>query len=170
MASKEDWETDIIGYSEYNFYTNAKDNQGHSTAVHTKYPDYLLSAVSRIVQSGKIPQYKTRGDVFRDSLVHRLYWINKHEDNIPGLSELVQVAISKEMAINRARVANELNDWVKEVKNTCETLYSLADYSELKEAIEEQKERAESVRDPYRKRVLEILDEYERKLPKGESA
>jgi hypothetical protein len=175
MASREDWGTETIGYSEYNFYTNAVDKKGHGTVAHTKYPDYMLAVVSEIVQSKEIPQYRTQGDVMRDALFHRLVWLDKNKGNvrnIPNLSRLVQIMISKEIALNRAREAKELNDLVKQVKETCEMLYNFADYSELKETIEEQRERLKEaeIRDPYRKRIVEILDEYERKLPKGESA
>jgi len=156
------WETEDPGYSEDRFYTFAKDNQGHSTQINTRFADYIVAAIAEIVQSKEIPEYATAQDFIRDSVYHRIHWTSKNRYR--KLSRLLPVMASIQESERQIEEVKKLNDMVEKIKKGCEALYSVPDFEALKEFIDRQKEHVEEIREPYRGKALKILNEYEQKV------
>ncbi|MCL6558027.1 MAG: hypothetical protein K6U74_04345 [Firmicutes bacterium] len=159
------WETEPAGYSPNEFYTQSKDKQGHSTLYHVRIPDHVAAELSKIVSSGKIPRYSTPHDIIRDAIVHRLKYL---ADNFPELerrlSAAVQISISVENAEYRMREAKDLKDIEERTQSCCEELFEIGDYTSLEAFIKEQEENVSSLREPYRTRILRILNKYKERL------
>jgi len=156
------WETEDAGYSEENFYTHAKDKQGHSVQINTKFPDYIVAAISELVQSKEIPEYATAQDFVRDSVHHRLHWCAKNRSR--RISRLLPVMISIQESENQIKEVESLNDMVEKIRESCEKLYNFQDYEKLRGYIDRQKDNIEGIRDPYWGKAAKILEEYEKRL------
>jgi len=78
-------------YSPDEFYTKATNKHDHSSAPYSVRVDPSMSAqISALIQSGKIPHYRTPSDFFRDAITHRLhYLVNRMDLGTPELMELL---------------------------------------------------------------------------------
>jgi hypothetical protein len=156
------WETEVPGYSVDKFYTHAKDSQGHSVQINTKFPDYVAAAIAELVQSKEIPEYATAQDFIRDSVFHRLYWCSKHRSR--KISRLLPIMISIQESENQIKEVEKLNEMVEKIRKGCEALYSIQDLATLRDFIDRQRDNIEGIREPYWGKASRILDEYEQRL------
>lgn len=74
------WGTADSGYDMDEFYCSTRSPDGQSFSMSVTIPAAMASQIGRIVQSGEFP-YKTREDLIRDALHHRLH----HLDGIGDL-------------------------------------------------------------------------------------
>jgi superfamily I DNA and RNA helicase len=87
------WGTESTkGYRRDAFYTQASDRQGHSAKYQVKVPTNIAGELAAIIQSGKIPEYRTPQDIFRDALIHQLHYLERIVDD-PEFSRRISMAI-----------------------------------------------------------------------------
>lgn len=85
------WKTSDDTYSVEKFYTRATDARGHADRVSIKVPPEMLAECERLIHSGRIPEYQTPQDIFRDAVVHRLRWLADNRSiEISPLGRLLQ--------------------------------------------------------------------------------
>jgi len=68
-----------IGMPDDQFVFRASDAHHHHTTVRFALPVDMASAIAGLVDRGHYP-YRTREDVIRDSLYHRLEWLNANKN------------------------------------------------------------------------------------------
>ena len=159
------WSTEDNAYSLDAFYTRSKDFQGHSTVYHVRMPDYVAGEIAAIIESKKIPEYRTAADLIRDAIIHRLHYLG---ERVESLSEGMAKTISRVTIENQTtQYQNELKAYSElcvQVRDACREALAASDYDQLYSYIQQQRDLAEAIREPFRSRVLEVLDEYERRL------
>lgn len=169
MPGMDLWATEDAAYSIDGYYTRSKDQQGHSTVYHVRMPDFVAGRIAAIIESKTVPDYKTAADFIRDAIVHRLHYLS--EQVITGkLSDELQ------RAINRVALENHTLAYLEEIKaynelsitirDTCREALSIGDYDQLYNYIQTQRDLAEGLREPFKGRVVAVLDEYIDRLSK----
>lgn len=66
------WKT-ADNYDPEAFYTEARDKNGGGEIVNARIPPQIHGSLAALVQSGKIPQYRTQSDFIRNAMVHQLH-------------------------------------------------------------------------------------------------
>lgn len=167
MSTLEDlWKTDQASYDEAEFYTRSKDKQGHGVIYHVRIPDDLAGVLNYIVQSGKIPEYRTVQDIFRDAIVHRIHWISENEKRLREIDALKTIQVRIALENNTTRYLQELQAYtelVDKVRDCCEAALRVNDYKYLEKYLNEQKDlvEVENIRDPFRAKIMNIIQEYQ---------
>lgn len=64
-------------YDPNKYYTEASDKNGRGDPVNTRIPPQIAGSIAALVQSGRIPEYRTQSDFVRDAVVHRLHTIGE---------------------------------------------------------------------------------------------
>jgi hypothetical protein len=68
----------VPAYDVNEFYTHATDKKGHHATVQAALLPECHVLLTEIIQSGKVPAWKTIGDVIRDSVRHRVEYVKEH--------------------------------------------------------------------------------------------
>jgi len=73
------WETtDPRQYDRDRYYTRSTTKGDHDgSTVRMNFPKHVVTQMQVIVQSRRIPQYRTQEDLIRDSVYHNLYYRNQ---------------------------------------------------------------------------------------------
>lgn len=82
--------------SDDEFVFHATDKRGHHTTMRFALPVDMAQTISQIVEKGYFP-YRTKEDVIRDALYHRLRWLEENKSiqlggmlqRIRGISEIL---------------------------------------------------------------------------------
>lgn len=82
-------------YSVSSFYTRSRDSTRNHASYRVNIPEQVSGEIAALVASGKVPEYRTSGDVIRDALVHRLKWL---DENLPDMN--LEDAIKWEVSMN----------------------------------------------------------------------
>lgn len=69
------------------FIFHSTDEKGHSATVRVNIPNDMAQMINQIVQKGYF-EYRTREDIIRDALYHRLAWLDANHDL--GLGEHIR--------------------------------------------------------------------------------
>jgi hypothetical protein len=76
VTKGERWQLEDPGYSVDKFYTQATDARGHSSDLHVRIPPDWARRLDVVFESRAFP-YKTRSDIVRDALFHRLHHLSE---------------------------------------------------------------------------------------------
>lgn len=68
-------------YDPDKFYTEASDKTGRGEPSTVRLPAQVGGSIAALVQSAKIPEYRTQSDFIRDAVVHRLQSIGEKIDS-----------------------------------------------------------------------------------------
>lgn len=83
------------GYSPDKFYTASRNTKGFTSTLRMNVPPEVVAWIGQIVQSGAIPEIRTREDFFRDALIHELHRTQEFIDN--GVLSAEQIALREQM-------------------------------------------------------------------------
>ena len=75
------WKLTDSSYDPDKFYTEASDKSGRGDPVNARIPPQIAGTIAALVQSAKIPEYRTQSDFIRDAVVHRLHDIGVRVDS-----------------------------------------------------------------------------------------
>ena len=67
------WKLTDSSYDPDKFYTEASDKSGRGDPVTARLPSQASGSIAALVQSAKIPEYRTQSDFIRDAVIHRLH-------------------------------------------------------------------------------------------------
>lgn len=167
VTSIDIWRTEKAGYSVEEFYTRSKDNKGHSTVYHIRLPDDVAGELPAIIQSGKIPAYRTTADIWRDALIHRLHWLSENFEALPNIESVRNTITRIAVENNTLRYTEEItsyNRMLQQIQTSCDLALEARDLERLSSYLTEQRELVEEMREPFRSRAMELLKGYEEKL------
>ena len=157
------WAVDDGAYSVDNFYTKSKDMQGHSTVYHVRLPDYVAGEIGSMIESRRIPDYRTAADLIRDAITHRLHYLSQRA-TLPALEGLVnRIAIENKTAQYQEEL-DAFRELTNEIRDTCQKGFMEGDHDHLYDYIDQQGQLVESLREPFRSRIITVLNEYSQRL------
>lgn len=157
----ESWETDDGAYSRAKFYCHSTDKRGHSEFIRGPLPPTILAKMSELVQDRNFPDYTSVQAIMRDAIYHRLHEIA----DIKGDEALRRIVAMEMKMADRARSAYLLRRQ-QEMVDQIEMLLGLALQAQDELALIEEISKAEAdmadLIEPYRSRVIDIIDKYRR--------
>lgn len=157
------WAVDDGAYSIDNFYTKSKDMQGHSTVYHVRLPDYVAGEIGSMIESRKIPDYRTAADLIRDAIVHRLHYLSERTTSTALDGVVNRIAIENKTAQYQEEL-DAFRELTNEIRDTCQKAFIENDHEHLYDYIDQQAQLVEALREPFRSRIISILNEYAQRL------
>jgi hypothetical protein len=109
------WALDNNDYSPDKFYTKSTDGRGNSELLNVKVSPFVFGIIAELVESPDFPDYKTKADVVRDALVHRLYHVRKMAKDPRVMASLQHRA---NMMMREAHVERIKNEMIQEERFT----------------------------------------------------
>lgn len=102
------WSTESSDYSPDRFYVVSAENSGQRVSRNIWLPATTDAQIVRLIQEGKIRDYRSRDDIIRDALVHRLFYVNQMlQDGMLGSAVTGQMRQSKVDAVMRNQQQDE---------------------------------------------------------------
>lgn len=102
-------------YDPFKFYTRSRDSKGEHFSVRFNEPGDLAYQISEIVQSRRIPEYKTHQDFHRDADYHRACFL-RDEFKIHSLEKplyVYRLLAEEEQRQTQVRASRELVDLLR---------------------------------------------------------
>jgi hypothetical protein len=99
------WALDNNDYSADKFYTKSTDGRGNSELLNVKVSPFVYGILAELVEASDFPDYRTKADVIRDSLVHRLHHLRamvKDEKRMEGLRHRTEM-LAREAYVERLK-------------------------------------------------------------------
>lgn len=78
------------------FYTEGRDKQGGGENIQARIPPQVHGSIAALIQSGKIPQYRTMSDFVRNAVVHQLHKDLERTDSPDQLRKLQLVLLTNQ--------------------------------------------------------------------------
>lgn len=167
------WETDgdHDDYNPSHFYTHSQDKKGHSVTIYTSITKPLAAELANLAQSGMVPAYRSRQDIIRDAIYHRVKQIAIMINN-SELEITVDMAMlmSDEMRIvDEAQQAEQL---IQALRLNAQAIYAKDgnEIGRLRRYLAQRREMADSIPEPYRDDYLSAITDYERRIDKKKSS
>lgn len=154
---------DPRAYDEHEFYVRSTDSHGHSENQQVRVPPDVSSEVAALIQSGRIPNYKTAQAFYRDAAVHRLYYLAHRLDD-RDLQRAVAIQINLARVENKRAEIKSMDRTVDEYKALFDEAKSADDWDMMSRAIDEADDIIEYMRDPYRKTLRVLVRDARRSL------
>jgi hypothetical protein len=155
---------DDTTYSLEDFYTKSVDSRGHREMTRVAFPPNVLSTLSTIVQSGKIPAYRTVQDVIRDAVLHRIWWLEKYAlKESYGIIDYASLKMMKlqQFIENSLKEGQRMEAIVTNAEKALEYHKSLRDKEEMIKVLSELRNQIDNVREPFKDRLKNIIERYE---------
>ena len=156
VPAPRDWGTDD-GYSPTQRLTRATDGRGNSSDMRVKVSPDVAGELAALVQSGRVPEYRTMADVVRDAIYHRLHFINSNgefaADTVHRVNMTLHAARTESLA-NEVREREELTDaTIRHI----ESILNGGNDSDLFRALSSAEDLAELLPEPNRGRLEEAI-------------
>ena len=97
------------------FYTEGRDKQGGGENIQSRVPPQVHGTVAALIQSGKIPQYRTMSDFVRNAIVHQLHKDLDRLDS-PDQQRRLQLVILMNNEIAAQRETDNYNDLISMIE------------------------------------------------------
>lgn len=108
FAQPDGWSTESSDYSPDRFYVVSAENSGQRVSRNIWLPATTDAQIVRLIQEGKIRDYRSRDDIIRDALVHRLFYVNQLlKDGVLGSAMTGQMRQAKIDAVMRNNEQDE---------------------------------------------------------------
>jgi hypothetical protein len=99
------WALETAEYSSDRFYTRATDGRGNSELLNFKTSPFVMGILSELVENPEFPDYRTKADVLRDALAHRLRYLQQMEKDPTRMAKLREktAMLQEEMRVERLK-------------------------------------------------------------------
>lgn len=157
--ARSSWETEAEAawYSPQKFYTNTEDKHGHSSLLRVWVPKNLAGQIGRIVESGVIPELRSRADFYRDAMLHRAHniatWL---DDGVLDKEVRLSMLLSEEEAIQQAK--KDAENLTAATQANLEDAWERRDYDWMREHIVDRRDKAGAIQEAYREDFTDMLD------------
>ncbi len=162
------WDTadDDPGYDPHHFYTHSQDKKGHSFHARVNLPKPLAGAIGALVQSGRIPQYRTTEDVIRDATYHRVKQI-AHAIDDGELEEAVDMAMLLADELQMIAKEDEAESLLAAMRSNIERMWARGERAALRRYLAEREALVDSIPAPWSDELDGLIKAYRKKLQKG---
>lgn len=152
------WGLERPGYSPTKFYTGASDAQGRMSSYRINVPLSIGMELRRLIESREIAAYQTVNDIVRDALTHRLHYLAEQRkmDRLERHNIAYQLTSDQE---RRRAEMHSLDEFIDQTAQTIQLARAKGDVMVLREVVEEAQEAAKAIREPYRGRLLKLLED-----------
>lgn len=155
------WQT--TGSAKYDrdeFYVRSKDDDKSTAHIRTNAPASVAAQMDAIVQQRSIPDYRTREDIVRDALVHRLHYLNETRLHDPRLQHVVEREM-KWARLDRIATEHETNrDRLNTVRRNLSMYVAARDWTSLKETLYLASEEADEMHEPWASDMWQLVQDY----------
>ena len=159
---KDPWALAQSGYSKDKIYTRSTNGHDHSETLYVKLSPALMAVVSECVE--KVGEYRTKADVVRDALVHRMRDVQGWMQD-PDHINLQPVDTEVRMAELERTLAN-MSYWdslIETFDNVVRKLIEQGDYETATYFIQENA-AVESMTTPYINKLGAVIDKHREAL------
>lgn len=157
-------------YSPDRFFTRAVDSNGHAVwSARLRVNPETMHALSALVQSGVIPEYRTVSDIFRDSLVHRLRYLTDHVIDPEAklrLSEASRILMLNETVKEFTDQHDIYERFEMEFRQAAHAGLKGGDAEGIERLCERTLSRAEELREPFRGRLYAAVKDIREQVAK----
>jgi len=109
------WKLSSGTYDPSKYYTEASDKSGRGDPANARIPPQIAGTIAALVQSAKIPEYRTQSDFIRDAIVHRLHTIGEKIDD-GDIIRTVNMVILLNDEIHNSRAKDDFHALVALIK------------------------------------------------------
>lgn len=144
------------------FYTNySSDVRGETISVRED-PEFLRQ-VRVLIESGKIPAYKTIGDVVRDALRHRFYYLSNNWELPPHLVQMLKLQQVESIWNDLSAELQAMASVADNAEKALESAFQERDKPMLNKMLNHAKDTLIRLHDPYYSELARVIREYELK-------
>lgn len=137
------------------FVFHSTDEKGHSSTVRVNIPNDMAQMMNQIVQKGYF-EYRTREDIIRDSLYHRLAWLDTNRGL--GLGEKLRRLRSMDYILDDEQ---ERIEFQHRIEKLGQELATIPDEDEQKRLVSGLASQVQSMPEGYwKKRYLAYLKDH----------
>lgn len=157
------WEQDD-GYAPDKFYTRSTDAKGHTRQLRMSIPPEVMAQVAELIQSRRVPDYKTIEAFARDAIVHRLHWLGENLDD-----EKLKAAVQEQAAWAAAHTL-EMNleanvEHVASLRDRIRKAVQHSDWFALHSWIQSEHQMMHTYREPYLTQIQETIKYGQSQIP-----
>lgn len=158
------WDTEKgQSYSADRFYTRSTNKHDHSAEGKFRLPPQIQAQIAQIVESKRYPQLRSIQDFYRDSVIHRLHYLNEQIGD-----DRLDKQLSLEMRACRVdemrREVEDLKDIIDNHTNNLELAMSMKDGQAISDSLALLEDDLPAVREPYRAMLKDLAKRYRREL------
>lgn len=145
-------------YREDRFYTRSVNADGHGERMQVRVPQGIDSQMHAAV--AEVPEYKTIHDLIRDSVIHRLEFLQKRYNLGDGARRILELERIRSDLTKRSQETETMQEAVDDLANTIQALWDKQDYSMMRDVLDTGSEMYEWLRDPYKGKALSVLEKW----------
>ena len=151
------WTTSSDGYDARSFYTQSSDSKGHHAKIQVKVPTNIAGEISRLVQSGVIPEYDTAQALIRDAIIHRLHHVNEWIKD-EGLQRTITMWTIHEDAIHKANQREQFKEMMHSIDEHAQFLINRGNQDAAREYINDLLGKMDAVPPEFRSEYIGNLE------------
>lgn len=163
---KDPWALAQSGYAPDKLYTRSTNGHDHADTLYVKVSPALMACVAEACE--KVAGYRTKADVVRDALIHRMHQVNDWMAtgiNMGPVDVEVRMAELEQIQSNR----HYWNAVITQLDNTLRELCEEGDFETAVYVIQENA-AVESMSPPYLAKLGAVIDTYRDRINKGINA
>lgn len=140
-------------YSPDHFYTDCKDPGSEKQNVQAGFPSSLMREVDEMLAAREFPDLRTRGDVLRDALYHRLRYLRECKPNPSSSLVLAYLQMDRHRAlqVNEAAMLHSIKTGLRDAEDADKR-------ADLIRALQSTFPRLDG---PTRRKIEEVIRHYE---------
>lgn len=151
----------VRGYSEHRFYIRSTDAKGHGEHLRVRVPQGIEAQVYGAVRD--VPEYRTVQDFARDAMVHRLEYLQKRYSLSDDGRRTLELERWQADSEKRSAEITTMTSAVVDVAAKLADAWDAEDFSLFAQELGEAEEQVDWLRDPYKSRMLRVIEEWKRK-------
>ena len=145
-------------YSEARFYTRSVNADGHGERMQVRVPQGIDSQMHAAV--AEVPEYKTIHDLIRDSVIHRLEFLQKRYNLGDGARRILELERIRSDLTRHSQETETMQEAVDDLEAALQRLWDKQDYGMMREMLDTGSEMYEWLRDPYKGKALGVLERW----------
>ena len=152
----------VKNYDQDDFYMTASDKRGHDKQMRLAVPPEVAGQIDAIVASNRFP-YLTGAALVRDAVIHRLQYLAEISDDDETL-RMLAVRQATDRLLRHAEAMKQNQQLVDICKTSGDMAIETNDWLRLASVVADAMETMDSMQEPYRSRLGELVARCQKKL------